>query len=120
VVVDAAGAWTARVTAAAGIALPLVPVRHQLLITEPIPGVEPLQPIVRLLEASVYVRYAQGGLLFGGYEDAPRVIDARALPPGFQIADLPLDLGVLHSLVDEVADRFPALRRPRVAVHRGG
>ena len=30
VVVDAAGAWTARVAAAAGIALPLVPVRHQL------------------------------------------------------------------------------------------
>jgi len=68
-VVDAAGAWTARVAAAAGIALPLVPVRHQLFVTEPISGVEPLQPIVRLLEASVYVRYAQGGLMFGGYED---------------------------------------------------
>ena len=38
VVVDAAGAWTARVAAAAGIALPLVPVRHQLFITEPIAG----------------------------------------------------------------------------------
>ena len=33
--------------------------------TEPIAGVEPLQPIVRLVEASVYVRYEQGGLLFG-------------------------------------------------------
>ncbi len=120
VVVDAAGAWTSRVAAAGGIALPLVPVRHQLFITEAIRGVEPLQPIVRLLEASVYVRYADGGLLFGGYEDAPRVIDALALPAGFQIADLPLDLGVLHSLVDEVADRFPALRSARVAVHRGG
>ena len=120
VVVDAAGAWTARVAAAGGIALPLVPVRHQLFITEAIRGVEPLQPIVRLLEASVYVRYADGGLLFGGYEDVPRVIDALALPAGFQIADLPLDLGVLHSLVDEVADRFPALRNARVAIHRGG
>ncbi len=120
VVVDAAGAWTARVAAAAGIMLPLVPVRHQLFITEPIPGVEPLQPIVRLLEASVYVRYAQGGLMFGGYEDDPRVIDAPALPPGSQIADLPLDLGVLRALVDEVADRFPALRSAPVAVHRGG
>ena len=48
--------------------------RHQLFITEPIPGVEPLQPIVRLVEASVYVRYEQGGLMFGGYEDAPRVL----------------------------------------------
>ena len=120
VVVDAAGAWTARVAAAAGIELPLVPVRHQLFITEPIPGVEPLQPIVRLLEASVYVRHEQGGLLFGGYEDRPRVIDAGAWPPGFDIAQLDLDLGVLRALVDEVIEHFPVLRTARVAVHRGG
>src|SRR5262249_56105574 len=106
VVVDAAGAWTARVAAAAGITIPLVPVRHQLFVTEPIAGVLPLQPIVRLLEASVYVRHEQGGLLFGGYEDAPRVIDPEALPPGFQIADLPLDLGVLPAPADELAPHF--------------
>jgi glycine/D-amino acid oxidase-like deaminating enzyme len=120
VVVDAAGAWTARVAAAAGIRLPLVPVRHQLFITEPISGVEPLQPIVRLLEASVYVRYEQGGLMFGGYEDRPLVVDAAALPVGFDVAELPLDLGVLRGLVDEVAAHFPVLRTARVAVHRGG
>jgi 4-methylaminobutanoate oxidase (formaldehyde-forming) len=119
-VVDAAGAWTARVARAAGLDIPLVPVRHQLFVTEPIPGVEPLQPIVRLLEASVYVRHEQGGLLFGGYEDRPRVIDAAALPPGFDIAQLELDLGVLRALVDEVAPHFPALAAARVAIHRGG
>jgi 4-methylaminobutanoate oxidase (formaldehyde-forming) len=119
-VVDAAGGWAARVAASAGIALPLVPVRHQLFITEAIPGVEPLQPIVRLVEASVYVRYEQGGLMFGGYEDAPRVLGHEGLPPGFQIAALELDLGVLHGLVDEVAAHFPALRDAKIAVHRGG
>jgi glycine/D-amino acid oxidase-like deaminating enzyme len=95
-------------------------VRHQLFITEAIPGVEPLQPIVRLVEASVYVRYEQGGLMFGGYEDAPRVLGHEGLPPGFQIAALELDLGVLRGLVDEVAAHFPALRDAKVAVHRGG
>jgi 4-methylaminobutanoate oxidase (formaldehyde-forming) len=119
-VVDAAGAWTARVAAAAGVRLPLVPVRHQLFITEPIPGVAPLQPIVRLLEASVYVRYERGGLMFGGYEDAPRPVDVAALPAGFQIADLELDLGVLRALLDEVGEHFPVLRAAKVAVHRGG
>jgi glycine/D-amino acid oxidase-like deaminating enzyme len=120
VVVDAAGAWTARVAAGAGLRVPLVPVRHQLLVTEPIAGVEPLQPIVRMVEASIYVRYEQGGLLFGGYEDTPRVVDAAALPPAFQIADLPLDLAVLRALIDEVGDHFPALRTARIAIHRGG
>src|SRR6266566_5051032 len=111
VVVDAAGAWTA---------LPLIPVRHQLFITEAIPGVEPLQPIVRLVEASVYVRYEQGGLMFGGYEDAPRVLGREGLPAGFQIAALELYLGVLRGLVDEVAAHFPALRDAKIVVHRGG
>jgi glycine/D-amino acid oxidase-like deaminating enzyme len=120
VVVDAAGGWTARVAAGAGITLPLVPVRHQLFITEAIPGVAPLQPIVRLVEASVYVRYEQGGLMFGGYEDAPRVLGREGLAPGFQIAALELDLGVLRGLVDEVVAHFPALRDAKIAVHRGG
>lgn len=119
-VVDAAGAWTRSVAAQADVWVPLVPVRHQLFVTEPIAGVEPLQPVVRLLEPSVYVRYEQGGLQFGGYEDAPRPIDPSDQGRGFQIANLPLDLGVLRSLVDDVADHFPVLRRARVASHRGG
>jgi len=119
-VVDAAGAWTPAVAARAGIRVPLVPARHQLFVTEPIAGVEPLQPIVRLLEASVYVRHERGGLLFGGYEDTPRMVDPAELRPGFQIADLELDLGVLRSLVDEVAEHFPVLRDAPVALHRGG
>ncbi|HEU4439962.1 MAG TPA: FAD-binding oxidoreductase [Methylomirabilota bacterium] len=120
VVVDAAGGWAARVATSVGVALPLVPVRHQLFVTEPIAGVEPLQPIVRLVEASVYVRYEQGGLLFGGYEDQPRVLGHEGLRPGFEIAALELDLGVLRALVDEVAPHFPALRDAKIALHRGG
>src|SRR4029453_12208931 len=50
----------------------------------------------------------------------PLVLDAAQFPPGFQIADLPLDLGVLRGLVGEVADHFPVLRNARIAVHRGG
>lgn len=83
-VVDAAGGWTRVVARAAGLAVPLVTVRRQLYITEPIAGVLPLQPIVRLLEATVYVRYADGGVMFGGYEDDPRVIQPESLPPEFQ------------------------------------
>jgi glycine/D-amino acid oxidase-like deaminating enzyme len=97
-----------------------VPVRHQLYITEPLAGVAPLQPIVRLLEASVYVRYADGGLMFGGYEDTPQVVEAETLMPGFQIADLALDFRILRALTDEVAAHFPALRSAQIVVHRGG
>ena len=82
VVVDAAGGWARAVAETPGSRLPLVPVRHQLFITEPLPGVEPMQPIVRFLEASVYVRPERGGLLVGGYEDTPRVVDPPSAAPG--------------------------------------
>jgi glycine/D-amino acid oxidase-like deaminating enzyme len=120
VVVDAAGGWARAVAARAGLRLPLVPVRHQLFVTEPISGVEPMQPIVRFLEASVYVRPERGGLLVGGYEDQPLLVDPAERGPGFQIADLELDLGVLRGLVNEVADHVPVLKDAPVAVHRGG
>ena len=120
VVVDAAGGWARAVAAQAGIRLPLVPVRHQLFVTEPIVSVRPEQPIVRFLEASVYIRPERGGLLVGGYEDAPRVVDPAERGPAFQIAELELDLGVLRGLVDEVADRVPVLKDAPVAIHRGG
>jgi len=120
VVVDAAGGWSRAVAARAGILLPLVAVRHQLYITQPIAGVAPLQPIVRLLEASVYVRYCDGGLMFGGYEDTPQLVESESLAPEFQVGDLALDLGVLSGLTAEVAQHFPALGTAPIAIHRGG
>lgn len=120
VVVDAAGGWARAVAAQADVRLPLVPVRHQLSITEPLPGVEPLQPVVRFLEASVYVRPERGGLMLGGYEDAPQPVDPAARGPAFEIADLELDLGVLRALLDEVRQHVPILVGAPIKIHRGG
>ena len=67
-VVDAAGAWLRAVAALAGARVAIVPTRHQLLITEPIDGVDAMQPITRIIDANVYVRPDEGGLMLGGYE----------------------------------------------------
>jgi glycine/D-amino acid oxidase-like deaminating enzyme len=120
VVVDAAGAWAALLANEVGIRVPVVPTRHQLFITEPIPGVEPHHPIVRIHEPSVYTRPEQGGLMLGGYEDHPLQVDMRKEPEGFQVRDMPLDVGVLWGLAGEVAAHFPALRGAKLREHRGG
>lgn len=120
VVVDAAGAWSALLADEVGIRVPVIPTRHQLFITEPIPGVMPHHPIVRIHEPSVYTRPEQGGLMLGGYEDDPLQIDMRKEPEGFQIRDMPLDVGVLWGLAGEVAAHFPALRGAKLREHRGG
>src|SRR5207302_8131783 len=122
VVVDAAGAWARVLATALGASLPVVPTRHQLLITEPIAGVRPEFPIARVIDANVYVRHERGGLMLGGYEPDPVQVDMAALPPSFDVAELPLDIEVLWRLARSVSAQFPIFQDPtlRVAEHRGG
>ena len=123
-VVDAAGAWLRAVAALTGARVPMVPTRHQLMVTEPIEGVQPVQPITRIIDANVYVRPDEGGLMLGGYEPDPVQYDAAALPRRFDVAGLELDFGVLRRLADSVQEQLPVFQRVPgeigVRVHRGG
>lgn len=120
IVVDAAGAWTRLLGEEIGIRIPLCPVRHQLFITGPMPGVEARQPICRIYDACVYMRPHRGGLLLGGYERDPQFYEMRTLPAGFQIRDLPLDMGVLRHLVALVRDQVTLGGDVPIREHRGG
>ena len=113
-VIDAAGAWArglARTTV-----LPMVAVRHQLLVTRPLPEVAPGQPITRVLDANVYVRPCDGGLMLGGYESEPLLLDE--VPA--DVAEMPLDLGVLRALAGRVSTEFPVFADLDGAALRGG
>ena len=118
-VVDAAGAWLRLVTNAVNFDAPIQPIRHQLMITVPLPGVATTQPIVRIIDVNVYVRPERGGLMLGGYEADP-LIYPRDLPACFKIDALQLDLGVLRRLADSVFDQFPIFRGIELQEHRGG
>lgn len=120
VVVDAAGAWARLVARLAGVQAGAIPTRHQLLITKPIRGVEPHQPITRVMDCNVYIRPADGGLMLGGYEPDPLQIDMANVPAGFRIDDLQLDFSVLQRLIGLVADQFPVFRDITIREHRGG
>jgi glycine/D-amino acid oxidase-like deaminating enzyme len=123
-VVDAAGAWLRAVAVLSGAAVRMVPTRHQLLITEPIDGVDAMQPITRVIDVNVYARPDEGGLMLGGYEQNPVQYDAASLPARFDINDLPLDLGVLRGFADAVREQLPVFQRVpdeiKLRVHRGG
>jgi glycine/D-amino acid oxidase-like deaminating enzyme len=120
IVVDAAGAWTRQVSEEAGIRIPVVPMRHQLMITEPLPGIRNDQPICRVIDANVYVRPCWGGLMLGGYEANPLPFEMRNADPRFQIADLPLDVDVLRGLAADVREQFPVLEHAPLQTYRGG
>src|SRR6202049_1448521 len=120
VVVDAAGAWTRQVAETSGIRVPLVPTRQQLIITEPLDGLRADLPMVRIMDAAVYARPCQGGLLWGVYEEDPCFFDMQSLGPHFDIKDMPLDIEVLRSAADEVKAQIPILQTAKVREFRGG
>ncbi len=120
VVVDAAGGWVRQVADLAGARVPLAPVRHQLLITAPTAQVDPADPIIRVVDAAVYLRPARGGLMVGGFEPEPLPVDPRHQPASFSTDDVPLDRGVLLQLAAQVAAEVPLASTAPVAEHRGG
>jgi glycine/D-amino acid oxidase-like deaminating enzyme len=120
VVVDAAGAWTRQVAAASGIHIPLAPTMQQLIVTETIPGVRPDLPMVRIMDAAVYVRPCHGGFPWGVYEEEPTFFDMDELGPNFRIADLKLDAEILWRAAEDVKAQLPILLKAKVREHRGG
>jgi glycine/D-amino acid oxidase-like deaminating enzyme len=120
IVVDAAGAWTRQVAEASGIRVPLVPTRQQLIITEPLDGARADHPMVRIMDAAVYTRPCQGGLLWGVYEETPRFFEMKSLGASFDMKDMPLDIEVLRSAAVEVKDQLPILQTAKVREFRGG
>lgn len=120
IVVDAAGAWARLLAEQAGISVPIVPVRHQLYITQRIPGVDASHAICRIYDACVYMRPHQGGVLMGGYERDPQFYDMSTASPDFQIGDLPLDMSVLERLAQSVSDQVLIDKSIGVREHRGG
>ena len=120
VVVDAAGAWTRQVAEASGIRVPLVPTRQQRIVTEPLDGARAELPMVRIMDAAVYMRPCQGGFLWGVYEEAPRFYDMQSLGARFDVKDMPLDIEIPRSAATEVKDQLPILQTAKVREFRGG
>lgn len=118
-VIDAAGSWARAVGALAGTDVSITPVRHQLLITRPIAGISPTEPIARIVDASAYLRPARGGLMMGGMERNPLPFDPR-LQPDFEMSQTPLDMGILDDFTTALGPLVPALGDTPVAEHRGG
>jgi glycine/D-amino acid oxidase-like deaminating enzyme len=120
VVVDAAGAWTRDLAEISNIKVPLVPTRQQLIVTEQVAGAAADLPMVRIMDAAVYMRPCLGGFLWGVYEEHPRFFDMRSLGPSFEIKNMPLDRSILDAAAADVADQLPVLGTAGMREFRGG
>jgi glycine/D-amino acid oxidase-like deaminating enzyme len=73
-----------------------------------------------VVDAAVYLRPARGGLMAGGFEADPLPVAVEREAASFSTDDVPLDLGVLRKLADQVAAEAPVAGDALVDEHRGG
>ena len=74
-VVNCAGAWARAVGAMAGVPVPLQPVEHMYVVTEPLNDLPDPFPIVRDLDGGIYLKADAGKLVLGGFEPKAKLWD---------------------------------------------
>lgn len=110
-VINAAGAHAYHVAQMAGIELPIVPVRHEFLITVHCDGLGPELPVVRIPDASLYLRAEVQSLLLGGWEPDSMDLDPRTYDnsePARRIED---DYDVMALFAERLAPQFPLIQQ---------
>lgn len=102
-VVDAAGPWGAQVAALAGVDLPITPLRRQIFVTDPVPGLDRDFPLTVEMATSFYCHRESGGVLMGMADPADK--------PGF---DDSVNWDFLPALVERALDRLPPMEQANV------
>src|SRR5919112_4371651 len=109
VVVNAGGVFAPEIGRLAGVSVPIIPMAHQYLFTEAIPGVEPGLPQLRDPDHLVYFREEVGGLCMGGYERDPAPWSLDGVPPDFNGKLLAPDWPRFDEIMAGAVARVPAI-----------
>jgi 4-methylaminobutanoate oxidase (formaldehyde-forming) len=118
-VVVTAGPWTGTIAEMAGHRTAMVPIRHQRVNTVPVSGIPDHHPVVRVTDASCYLRPEEGGYLYGFFEPDPTSYDLE-LPAGFHTADIEEPVQVMEEARERLAPVFPVLRNLEISAYKRG
>ncbi len=113
-VVDAAGLWARRVGRMAGVDLPVVPLEHHYLVTEPFDEIATLArdiPTMVDLDGFSYLRREGRGVLLGLYELDPKHWQIDGAPWDFGTQLLTPDIDRIAPELQIGLSRYPCLDR---------
>jgi sarcosine dehydrogenase len=118
-VVVTAGPWTGTIAEMAGHRTAMVPIRHQRVTTVPVLGIPEHHPVVRVTDASCYLRPEEGGYLYGFFEPDPTSYDPE-LPAGFRTSEIEEPVQVMEGARGRLAPIFPVLEDLGIAAYKRG
>lgn len=109
VVVNCAGMWAREVGRLAGVSVPLQAAEHYYLISEPVPGVHPLLPILRDPGNAAYIREEAGKIMVGLFEPHARPWGIGGIPEDFSFGEIPPDWERMTPYIERAMRRVPTL-----------
>jgi 4-methylaminobutanoate oxidase (formaldehyde-forming) len=109
IVVNCAGIWARAVGRMAGVNVPLQAAEHYYLISEPVPGVHPLLPILRDPGNSAYIREEAGKIMVGLFEAEARPWGTNGIPEDFRFGEIAPDWERMVPYIDKAMRRVPCL-----------
>ncbi|NGM47789.1 FAD-dependent oxidoreductase [Rhodobacter sp. SGA-6-6] len=119
-VVLAAGMWGREFGAAHGVSLPLQAAEHFYAVTEPIPGLQPSMPFIRVPDESTYYKEDAGKLLFGCLEKRAKPWALDGIPKDFCFDSLPEDFDHFEPILTAALKRFPLLETAGIQLFFNG
>ncbi len=122
VVVIAAGMFAAEVGRLAGVRIPVQPMSHEFIVTQPFRERDPANPLPTLRDPDllIYFREDGGGLVMGGYErpSSPAFLpdqrDFERIPPDFNGRLLEDDWDRFEEIVTNSRKRVPEMENVKV------
>ena len=108
-IVNCGGQWARQIGALAGVSVPLQPMKHQYIITEPIPGLARDAPTLRDPDLRTYFKEEVGGLAMGGYEPNPQAWTSGDVPDDFAFKLFDDDYDHFEPHMHAAIARVPAL-----------
>ncbi|NOE19467.1 FAD-dependent oxidoreductase [Ruegeria atlantica] len=118
-VICCAGQWSRTFASRFGVNVPLVPMEHQYMVTEPfdVPG---NLPTLRDPDRLTYYKEEVGGLVMGGYEPNPIPWASKGIPQGFHYTLLDSNFDHFEQLMELALGRVPALENAGVKTLTNG
>lgn len=108
-VINAAGAHAFQIARNVGLELPIVPVRHEFFVTISAKGMQPNLPVIRIPDATLYLRAETNALLCGGWETTSLSSDPRDVPIDKDLPSIQADWEVLGQFAEQLAPHMPQI-----------
>ncbi|XP_051158865.1 sarcosine dehydrogenase, mitochondrial [Leptopilina boulardi] len=105
-ILNACGAWSRNIAKMIGVEIPLIPMKHAYIVTEPMKNVKDL-PNIRDHDGKIYIKPQGESLSIGGYEPNPIILQSVAKDFSFSLYEL--DWNVFNSHIEAMVKLIPKL-----------